>query len=159
MHLNEVLSHPGKCPGKWARSTGVYKQVKARQKGSRLQNTFLTILAISEVKLSCGSFAQVLSRCGGRGKAKRCSSWSGRWRRNLWGILVCLGCTKTVTCWRAIRPYLKKISSNDALWLKVYYVCVQRPLTQWPWWSPSDSVNQKISSTSSIWPESWAECL
>jgi len=68
-----------------------------------MHNAFLTILAIREVRLPSGGFAQVLSWCGGRGKAQRCSSWSGGRRRNLWSILVCLGCAETVTCWIGIR--------------------------------------------------------
>lgn len=71
-----------------------------------MHDAFLTILAIREVRLTSGSFAQVLSWCGCRGKTQRCSSWSCGWRRNLWSILVCLRCAKTVTCWRLIRLFV-----------------------------------------------------
>lgn len=71
-----------------------------------MHNAFLTILAIREVRLPSGSFAQVLSWCGGGGKAQLCSSWSGGRRRNLLSILVCLGCAKTVTCWGVIRLFI-----------------------------------------------------
>lgn len=64
-----------------------------------MHSVFLTILAIGEVRLPSGSFAQVLSWCCGGSKAHRCSSWSGRRRRNLWNILFCLGCAESVTCW------------------------------------------------------------
>lgn len=85
-----------------------------------MHNASLTILAIREVRLPSGSFAQVLSWCGGRGKAQRCSSRSSGWRRNLWRILVCLGCAKTVTYWTGIRQFL--LSQTE------YHERVQRQL-------------------------------
>lgn len=69
-------------------------------KGDEQQEASLTILAIRKVRLPRGSFAQVLSWSGGGGEAQRCTSWSGGRGRDLWGILVCLGCTETVACWR-----------------------------------------------------------
>lgn len=86
-----------------------------------MHNAFLTILAIREVRLPSGSFAQVLSWCGGGGKAKRCCSWSGGWRRNLWSILVCLGCAETVTCKRVLRSSLER-SSEDHLLVVLYHI-------------------------------------
>lgn len=92
-----------KCQRSWARPTINSKaNVNGRKKTAPNCRTPLTILAIRKVRLPRGSFAQVLSWSGGRGKAERCTSWSGGWRRNLWSILVCLGCSKTVACWRVI---------------------------------------------------------
>lgn len=79
------------------------QNVKGRKKTATSCRMPLTILAIRKVGLPRGSFAQVLSGSGGWGEAQRCTSWSGGWRRNLRSILVCLGGTKTVACWRGKR--------------------------------------------------------
>lgn len=102
----------------WERKEAAFFMHKAR----------LTILAISEVGLPGGSFAQILSRCGGWCKAQRCSSWSRGWRRNLWSILVCLWCAETVTCWKDISWFVcfspQRTFSSVAL--AFYTICVQK---------------------------------
>lgn len=66
--------------------------------GEGAQVLTVTILTVREVGLHGGGFAHVLSRCGCRCESQRSSSWSGWWRRDsLWGVLVPLGCAKTVT--------------------------------------------------------------
>lgn len=133
----------------WAGPTINSKEnVKGRKKTAANCRRSLTILAIRKVRLPRGSFAQVLSWSGGRGKAERCASWSGGWRRDLWSILVCLRCTKTVACQRVIRyrPITRWILNGKT----GQYLCVQGLLPDYHTPEAAELKTNKVSAAA-IW--------
>lgn len=96
---------------RWSRQTGRTRERKGRQ-AARRNEAFLTILAIRVFGLPSGSLAQVLSWCGGRCETELGGSRSGGRGRDLWSVLVCLGCAETVTCWERAKAKVKEWSSR-----------------------------------------------
>lgn len=88
----------------------------------------ITILAIREFGLPSGSLAQVLSWCGGRCKTEGGCSRSGGRGRNLWSVLVCLGCAESVTklrC-RAVALLMVALRCSEAARRGRDQECVER---------------------------------